>query len=528
VEAKIDLHDLASVKLATEAYAELARADFSKRLADVRPEATNLWEAARYEIAEELYAEIYAEEARSGVDRAPANHPDDARHHRSVRAWVPAWLWRAHVSRDDVAAVDTRNGYLSAFFSALRATSSGTPPRAPVDRRLDLLVAGFVNPSGPRELAEALATLASRNAWHPVVLRYANMKKVAARYRELSVPLVWATSLLSLPELGRATRAAAASHSVLVDAKGAGRWRPALRRAAATMLTAAKLRAAIVHAQGVSKLVRDRRGTLVVVPDERLLVGRASALAAAARGARVVSVPETLDLFNRRMPPWGALAAQRMYATSALLQRRLARAGIAPSFFPFRADGDVSDVLAFTSTEARERVRRELALPDATTLVTYVSQGYSADRILIPAAERAAAALPDSSFLVRPHPVQSVRLVRWLAPGLRVSREHPPLDVLLASDAVVTHSSFMAFEAALLGRPVILFDREPLPPFQVLLESGAVLRARGEAQLAETLMRALGSDRQAIARAQRALREDVAALVERTPLSVLLGELERP
>ncbi len=153
--------------------------------------------------------------------------------------------------------------------------------------------------------------------------------------------------------------------------------------------------------------------------------------------------------------------------------------------------------------------------PRSRHLVLYASQPFVQDRPSRSAWERdealemalhAAEQLKDMSLLVKWHPAEPAERLPARARGLaREAHGGDAMDVIRRSRAVLAASSTVAFEAMLLGRPVIfLGPADPSSPFHPP-EDGAGLRALDSPMLVRQLHKVLpeGPARAEVLRGQR-------------------------
>ena len=418
-----------------EALGETAPAN---ALAAISVGPTNVWDAARYEIAERLYLRICAEEAGAAANE------------RAIPTPAPAPLPSPNAPRDP-------------------ASLRGAP---------DVLFAGFLNPSGPCGLAFAMSALRTEHGALSTVLRHGNMEA------EQGLEVCDAESFLRPRDFFSATHTASQAHAWMAEVLG---------EPLGEHLSTRKIRRALLHAIAVQRLFDRHEPRVVVIPDERLFGARAVGLIAKERNIPVLSLPESLEQLLLRMPPWGRLVSNKMFVLCAAVRDHLALGGIDPASFGLSGEVYLDAALGYGRRAAPPRDRRT---------VMFVSQGLPANRELVPALRRVVAGLPNTDVIVRPHPKEAP------APD-HSPRTQSPLDAIAACDVLVTHSSYMALEACLLGCPVVLFDLGPVPHLPLLVSVGAAVRATSEATLRQAVEWSLGAGKRAILEAQGRLRRDI-------------------
>ncbi len=156
----------------------------------------------------------------------------------------------------------------------------------------------------------------------------------------------------------------------------------------------------------------------------------------------------------------------------------------------FRAVGREENEGGLDLAVERTEGRRTLGVGSNERLILFVSQGLSENQRLIPQLREAVSRLAGGVLVVRPHPKENLALKRLLAPGVTMSRQPSPRRALLAADVVVTVSSLMALDAALLGRRVLLTSATGVPTMAPLVAAGMARFVRPEdlaARLPQTL-----------------------------------------
>ncbi len=224
-------------------------------------------------------------------------------------------------------------------------------------------------------------------------------------------------------------------------------------------------------------------------------------LEARRRDLVVVSAPLARDQVYRKTPLLDPPVSHRALVFSPLAARFLARAGVPPSLF---------ECVSGTASEKPEpaSLRDVLGLPEQTRIVLFASQGQAANAILLPMLAARAAALPGVALVIRPHPNEWAPLVRLVNRGVHVSAALTARQAIRAADVVVTHSSFMAVEAALLGCPVVLVSAEPVPSLLPLITEGLARWVWTSVDLDRALLDILGQGDEVLASAQARFRNE--------------------
>jgi hypothetical protein len=133
---------------------------------------------------------------------------------------------------------------------------------------------------------------------------------------------------------------------------------------------------------------------------------------------------------------------------------------------------------------------------------------------------------PRTSLVFRPHPVQSAFLLRLVVTGGTVDRSQTIVDAIRSSAVVVTHSSMVAVIAALLERPVILWNIDPTPPMPVLLIEKVAYWARSQEELSALLTRLLDAgDAHPLRTHQAAFRRELETLRSSEDFAAVLSQL---
>jgi CDP-glycerol glycerophosphotransferase (TagB/SpsB family) len=171
------------------------------------------------------------------------------------------------------------------------------------------------------------------------------------------------------------------------------------------------------------------------------------------------------------------------------------------------------------------RFREFLKLEARLRIVLFASQGQAANAIVLPLLKASAAALPNVGLVIRPHPYESSPLVRLMNPGVRVSRAFSARDAIQAADVLITHSSFMAVEAALLCCPVILVSPDAVPSLMPLAMEGLARWARTSEELRRALEDLLENGDSRVRVAQERFRNEQAKVAGMDRAADVIAEL---
>lgn len=166
-----------------------------------------------------------------------------------------------------------------------------------------------------------------------------------------------------------------------------------------------------------------------------------------------------------------------------------------------------------------------LGLDARTRIVLFASQAQSSNSILLPMVAACTAAIPDTTLVIRPHPYESPSLVRLMNPRARVSTALAARQAIRAADVLVTHSSFMAVEAALLDCPVVLVSPDPVPTLIPLIEEGLARWVCTEAGLRCALEDLLAGGEGRLRAAQERFRKEQAEVPGPATAAELIANL---
>jgi hypothetical protein len=265
--------------------------------------------------------------------------------------------------------------------------------------------------------------------------------------------------------------------------------------------------------------------SVVLIPDERQPLARLVGLEARGRGLPVVSAPLSRDQIFRKMPLWGSVVSTRILVFSPLASRFLGRAGASSDVFKEVSGLPLDMMTPKDRAHLRLRFRQFLKLEARSRIVLFASQGQAVNAIVLPLLKACAAALADVRLVIRPHPYESPALVRLMNPGVRVSKAFTARDAIQAADVLVTHSSFMAVEAALLGCPVVLLSPDGVPTLMPLLVEGLARRASTSEALRGVLEDLLENEDRRVRTAQEGFRIEQAKVPGMDGAADLIAEL---
>lgn len=243
------------------------------------------------------------------------------------------------------------------------------------------------------------------------------------------------------------------------------------------------------HFEAVGRWLTEVSPRAVVVGNDRWWVGSAWVLAARERGLPTLCVQ---DGIAADMPQWRWLTADRIATNGRHLKRLLEADGLAAERAVVVGQPRYDAMLRPEPAARTAATRAALELPGHRTVLLFATQ-YGQDAPVVRHVVEQVLRVPELFLLLRPHPSEDQTLHRALAASAPPERmalaAEVPIDQLLhCSDAVAVQSSSVAFEAEILGRPLLLVDftGQPMP------DSFSHLRAErvtDEAQLAPALRR---------------------------------------
>jgi len=474
---------------------ELARTPVAQRLAGIPIGPTSLWDAVRYDVADAIYDDTYRDlmGPRAPSSAPPLRTPGAL---AGAREAILRNLWQGQAGEEFlVGLLSARLGRLGDLLEAM----SSRAVRRGARRRAHVLVAGSMYRVAVAALAPVLHTLeGDHGLGHLVVAHDDVLRRHGRAFHRLGLRWRHAATFSS-----PAHRQAAREVVDRTRAALAGRPVPEGLR----LPDERRLRRLVVNFLAARDALQIYDPSVVVIPDERQPLARLVGLEARGRGLPVVSAPLSRDQVYRKTPLCGSIASTRILVFSPMASRFLGRAGAPPHLFE-HVTGDRS------GDQAAERSGRGdlLALPPGTRIVLFASQGQAVNAILLPMLAARTAARPDVALVIRPHPYEWPPLVRLMNRGVRVSRALTARQVLRGADVLVTHSSFMAVEAALVGCPVILVSPEPVPSLLPLITEGLARWVWTSADLDRALDDLLGAGDAAQRAAQARFREEQASV----------------
>lgn len=296
------------------------------------------------------------------------------------------------------------------------------------------------------------------------------------RLAALNPPHPQVTSAESIAYLG-------ASYRDLEDAQGA---------VGAAQLFAREGRQAFLPVASLARILASIR------PDALLVTSAPRAEWAAVIAARAASIPAVVvvDLFGlseqERLvdPAYGDVIC---VLTEAVRERILA--GGRPATQVCVTGNPVFDGLAEPGLRVRGRGLRQQRGWDAARVITWASQPEPSapqlPRRIEASLIAALAAHPDWHLVIRPHP-SDVYALPPASAQLTLSTRADDLHTLLAaSDAVVTMTSTVGLEAALLGVPLVTWDASENTPYCPYASMGLARGVTDFAALAPALVEAL-------------------------------------
>ena len=135
--------------------------------------------------------------------------------------------------------------------------------------------------------------------------------------------------------------------------------------------------------------------------------------------------------------------------------------------------------------------------------------------------------IPGSALVVRPHPHEWLPVVRFMNPGVHLCAAMTASEAILAADVLVTHSSFMAVEAVLLGRPAVVVSPDRIPNLLPLIVEGLVTLAFTREELCTAVEDLLRVDDSPLRAAQERFRLDQAHIAGVDHAAKIIASLAR-
>ena len=507
-------------------FEELRQTPLARGLAEVRIGPTSVWDAVRYEVADAIYDETYRELRPQEAPKSLALNR--GRFHRAgenVRRAVLRNLWQGQLSEEFlVGLLSARLGLIGDLLekSLIYAHRHGTENR----RRIDVMVAGSLYRTPVTALSPVLQRLRSRHGLEYLVLAHDDVllrhgrafRRLGIRWCNAAIFSKRAHETLAREVVAGARTALGLQHgseSHLLRQVVSGKFlsQRYLRRLALNLLAAR---------EALSQL----RPSVVVIPDERQPLARLVGLEARRRGVPVVSAPHSRDQIFRKMPLWDSIVSTRILVFSPLAARFLGRAGASPRVFESTSGLPLEMGTPMDRARLQLRFREILKLEADSRIVLFASQGNAVNAILLPMLNASIAAFPNVRLVIRPHPYESPPLVRLMNPGVRVSVAFSARQAIQATDLLVTHSSFMAVEAALLCCPVILVSPD-VPSLMPLVTEGLATWASTGQELHSALEDLLGNENSRVRAAQERFRTEQAAIGGIERAADLIAELAR-
>jgi hypothetical protein len=214
------------------------------------------------------------------------------------------------------------------------------------------------------------------------------------------------------------------------------------------------------------------RPELVVVGNDRWWPGQAFVRLARARGIPTLCVQ---DGVAGDVPYWYWMTSDRLAASGDFLARILARHGFSSPQCVVTGQPRYDTLWSQQGSDTMRSARERLGLDARAFYVLFATQPML-DHSYQQQVVRSVLAVPDARMLFRPHPSQPPASYRDLvedlpAERLCVQRAADIFDLVLAANVLITHSSTVVLEAAIVKRPVITANFTGLPdlvPFAAL------------------------------------------------------------
>ena len=245
-----------------------------------------------------------------------------------------------------------------------------------------------------------------------------------------------------------------------------------------------------VYEETAEVLARERPAVLCLY-NEAGGLGRAAIAAARASSVPTVGIQHGIIYpryysYTYAAHEAGALRPDHTAVFGEAARRQLIAQGrYRPESLVLTGSPKFDDLLAASRSWDRAAVRARLGVADGEPLVLVASRfkGIRATHQSIatafPAFVRAVESLPRVQALVKPHPAESPRGYEDVLGSLRAERvrlltpQTPLLELLHASDVVVTVESLSAVEALVLGRPLVILNTPT--NLQELVEAGVAI-----------------------------------------------------
>lgn len=506
---------------------ELGETPLAHRLSEIPIGPTSLWDALRYDVADALYDDAYRELMTPREPPPPSSGPAirSARGLERVRGMIARNLWQGQVGEEFlVGLLSARLGLLGDLLEAgcSRAVRRGT--RRHDGRRVHVLVAGSMYRAAVAALSPALHALGRDHGLaHLVVAHDDVLWRHGRAFHRLGLRWRHAATFSNRAHCQAASEVVDRARTALADAGGVRLPDAVSRRS----LSERHLRRLVVNFLAAQEALGTCDPSVVVIPDERQPLARLVGLEACRRGLPVVSAPLARDQIYRKAPLGHPIVSTRIFVFSPMASRFLGRAGAPPDLFEHVTSIPLEPKGLGDQAPERSAFRDLLALPSRTRIVLFASQGQPANSILLPMLAARTAALPDVALVIRPHPNEWRPMVKLMNRGVYVSNALTARQAIHAADVLVTHSSFMAVEAALLGRPVLLVSPEPVPSLLPLISEGLARWTCTSAGLQRALEELLGPGDGGLRAAQARFREEQARLAGPERAADVFADLAR-
>jgi hypothetical protein len=472
--------DHAIVQRVIDLFAETRHHPVASRLASIEFGSIDLWRAFQYDFADLLYDHVWSREhPELQHPRGPATPGD-----QGFLEYVIEQLWRGPRRRALWPEWLERTGALDLLEGAQFLWRSHSGTRA---SPAPIAIAGFAYRSSVLEFAPFVN---HQEASFQVLLHDDNLGRHRRAYRPFKAHLIAGESFLRSSDYRRAAQRARDVEAIVAPKETCGLPLAEVFDRFAAKFHRRRFRRLYLGARALEEYLGAGVARTLVIPDERQPLARAAAAAAkTSSSAKVVSIPEPVDQFVRKMPYCGDIGSDVVVVACPAARRVLTRSGISAQKFracPFPGLESLLDsVAASPNLPGRVEARRRSVL--------YCDQG-------LPGASHRFAELveclgdpPRATVIFRPHPIQSTPLLRLVVRGGRIVRSQPLIEAIRASDVVVTHSSMVALVAALLERPVILWNPAASPTMPALLLERVAYWARTPGELAGLMISLLDS-----------------------------------
>jgi hypothetical protein len=505
VNNAIHVPDILSTVLSR--FQALSETSVACRLADVRIGPTNLWDAVRYNVADVIYDDTYRQLcSRELPESSEVRRTLLHRAYSGVREAVSRNLWRAQLGEEFVVGLlSARLGLLGDLLETGFSYAHRREGRHAHGCRADVLVAGSMYRTAVTALSPVLQRLGSHYGLEHLVLAHDDVLLRHGRaFSRLGVRWRHAAMFSNRGHRTAAREVVRRARKALTDARASeGVVLP--EAASRNFLSERYLRRLVLNFLAAQDALTQCDPSVVVIPDERQPLARLVGLEARARGLPVVSAPLDRDQIYRKTPLWDSVVSTRILVFCPVAARFLARA--LPRLF--EGEGGLTfEMNTFKDqTPLQSGFRQILELNARSRIVLFASQGQAHNAILLPMLKACTAALPDVTLVIRPHPHEWPPLVRFMNPGVHVSTALTARQAIQAADVLVTHSSFMAVEAALLCCPVILVSPDSVPNLIPLLTEGLARWVCTREELQRALEDLLGSRAGPLRAAQERFRE---------------------